>query len=207
MKPIGLVLAALAANADILVVGLTYGLRGIRVGWLSNAWIALLAGLAMLASLLAGATLRALVPPSWAGTAGGAILALLGLQTLWSAYPGRSGPDRDAGSSAPGWKKVLALLAAPEQADRDQSRAIDAREATLLGVALSLNNLAVGFGAGLAHFSWWATPLATAALSFAAFLAGHAAGRRYGRLLPANGAAAAAGLLLMLLGVAQMVHR
>lgn len=47
----------------------------------------------------------------------------------------------------------LNIYADPEDADTDSSRDLSPREAVSLAIALSLDGLAVGFGAGLANFN------------------------------------------------------
>lgn len=48
---------------------------------------------------------------------------------------------------------ILNIYADPEDADTDSSRDLSPREAVSLAIALSLDGLAVGFGAGLANFN------------------------------------------------------
>lgn len=46
---------------------------------------------------------------------------------------------------------ILKVYANPEEADRDHSRILSPKEAAFLAVALSLDGLTVGFGAGIGH--------------------------------------------------------
>lgn len=46
---------------------------------------------------------------------------------------------------------ILKIYANPEEADRDHSHTLSPSEAAFLALALSLDSLAVGFGAGLSH--------------------------------------------------------
>ncbi|MDA6840406.1 manganese efflux pump, partial [Escherichia coli] len=50
---------------------------------------------------------------------------------------------------------ILTVYADPEQADQDRSRLLSPAEAFSLAVALSLDGLAVGFGAALGSVGVW----------------------------------------------------
>ncbi|MBV9851418.1 MAG: hypothetical protein JO250_17250, partial [Armatimonadetes bacterium] len=73
--------------------------------------------------------------------------------------PGRWGRrgGGDGGGNAP-----RRTLGDPREADLDRSRDIDMREGTLLGLALSLNNVGGGLSAGLVHLNWLWTALGSA---------------------------------------------
>src|SRR5262245_54713727 len=70
-----------------------------------------------------------------------------------------------AAPKAPVAPQLLRLLQRPELADRDCSREIDLGEATLLAIALSLNNIAGGVCAGLILLDALAIAACSAAIS------------------------------------------
>src|SRR5438046_296495 len=103
-----------------------------------------------------------------------------------------------------GWRSSLqSILANPTVADRDHSRNIDMREATFLAVAVSLNNIGVGFSAGLLHLNVMATALCSAAVSFLALWLGARAGQQLGAANLGERAQAFAGFLLVIIGLCQ----
>lgn len=66
---------------------------------------------------------------------------------------------------------VLRLYADPEMADQDCSKTISPGEALSLAAALSLDGLAVGFGAALGEVNAWAVILCSLATNMLAVMA------------------------------------
>ena len=67
---------------------------------------------------------------------------------------------------------ILNIYANPEQADQDRSGVLSVGEATALAVALSLDSLTVGVGAGLDQTPVFAAVLISFVLGLAAILLG-----------------------------------
>lgn len=214
MDSVSLVLLAAALSLDSLMVGLLYGLRGIRVPWGAAAIVSLATGLLLAAAMGAGALLAARLPPGVAQRVGAAILALTG---LWiTAQTLRPRPGAPPGRRAPAavhrvWRLrfgsvgiVVEILREPSAADLDRSGHINPAEAVLLGVALALDSVAAGLGAAMTGFSPVGLPLAAAAASFTlltagALLARHLPLRLHGRWTALHG------VLLTLLGLYRMM--
>ena len=95
------------------------------------------------------------------------------------------------------------ILADPARADQNRSHDIDLREATVLGVALSLNNVGGGFSAGLVHLSALWTALFSAIISFLVLWLGSWAGAQLGVTRVGKHAQAVAGALLLIIGLFQ----
>jgi putative sporulation protein YtaF len=108
-------------------------------------------------------------------------------------------PPEDAGRVS--LRQILSDLT---RADQNRSRDIDAREATLLAVAVSLNNLGGGVGAGLAHLSTLWMALSSAVVSFLVVWLGAWTGGRLGGARLGKQAQTIAGLLLVLVGLWQL---
>ena len=70
------------------------------------------------------------------------------------------------------FRVILNIYANPEQADQDRSGALSVGEATALAVALSLDSLTVGVGAGLDQTPVFAAVLLSFVLGLAAILLG-----------------------------------
>ena len=79
------------------------------------------------------------------------------------------------------------------------------REGTLLGLALSLNNVGGGLSAGLVHLNWLWTALGSAAVSFLVLWQGSRLSRRLGGQRLGLYAQVAAGVLLVLIGLHQFL--
>ena len=196
MAVLSWVLFALSTNLDNLVIGLSYGLRGIRVRLESGLLVSGLVLAGTLLSLWAGQGLQFLLPPVLARLLGSLVMAGLGLSSLWGVWKGKRG--RQAGAEEEQWPQKH-----PERFDRDASRQIEWREALALGGALALNNLGLGLGAGAAGMPVLAAGAAVFFMSFGLLSAGNFLGRKKKRRGSGRGAQAVSGLLMLLLGVGE----
>ncbi|MFB5082851.1 sporulation membrane protein YtaF [Symbiobacterium thermophilum] len=214
MDSVSLVLLAAALSLDALMAGLLYGLRGIRVSPGAAAIVSGATALLLGAAMGAGAFLAARLPPAAAQQAGAAILAATGLWITAQTLRSHPGARRRAGEPTPRrvWRLrlgsvgiVVEILREPSVADLDRSGHINPAEALLLGVALALDSVAAGLGAGMTGFSPLGLPLAAGVTSFGLLsagsrLAGHLPLRLGGRW------AALHGVMLALLGLYRMMR-
>lgn len=193
---------AVGNNLDNLGAGIAYGIGGIRLPPLVNAWISLITFLITAAAVGLGAQATLILPLPLAKLVSACVLCGMGGWLLLPArYKQRLQAQAVEREPSVG---VLGLLADPSRADRDGSRHIDLREATLLGVALSINNVGGGVSAGLAHLSVGGTALCSAVLSFLVLWLGSWAGLRLATTRLGDYAQVTAGILLILIGVHQL---
>jgi putative sporulation protein YtaF len=174
-----MVLLSFAVSLDGFGVGLTYGVRKIRIPVSSILIISACSGLIILLSMMVGVALTSWMSPHGASLVGAVILIGIGVwalvQFLRSGEPAESGDPEAASPAVPTGempqKPVLTLelrvfgimiqiLRTPSAADVDRSGIISAGEAFLLGTALSLDAFGAGIGAALVGFP----PLLTAML-------------------------------------------
>ena len=196
MAVLSWVLFALSTNLDNLVIGLSYGLRGIRVRLESGQLVGGLVLAGTLLSLWAGQGLQFLLPPVLARLLGSLVMAGLGLSSLWGVWKGKRG--RQAGAEEEQWPQKH-----PERFGRAATRQIEWRESLALGGALALNNLGLGLGAGAAGMPVLAAGAAVFFMSFGLLYAGNFLGRKKKRRGSGRGAQAVSGLLMLLLGVGE----
>ncbi|MGI9863037.1 sporulation membrane protein YtaF [Moorella naiadis] len=158
------ILLALAASLDGLGVGLSYGLRRIRLPWLSLAVISLISVGASFLSMVAGHLLARIFNPVLAGRLGAGILLILGTVIIMEAYLKRKTNNGQEQTllrlRLPRLGLVIQILREPARADLDLSGSISSREALTLGIALALDSLGIGMGAAAAGFSISLAPLA-----------------------------------------------
>jgi putative sporulation protein YtaF len=187
MAPVAsLVLLSCAVSLDGFGVGITYGIRKIKIPVSSIFIISACSGLIILLSMMVGVTLTRWMSPHGASVMGAVILIGIGLWAL-IRFLRSDGQDEEAESrlqdetakvatlkgeqSSVGAKPILALelkvfgfmiqiLRTPSAADMDRSGTISSGEAFLLGAALSLDAFGAGIGAALVGFP----PITTAAL-------------------------------------------
>ncbi|MDQ0416765.1 putative sporulation protein YtaF [Croceifilum oryzae] len=165
---------ALAVSLDSFSAGVTYGLRRIRIPISSILIIAGCSGLSIFLTMVIGDQISLWLSPQMEKWIGATILILLGCWTLFH-YITRNEQDRediDNGQNGqvdmsaaqvidpkvwiwelPKWGLVIQILKKPTTADMDHSGSINAAEAILLGIALSLDSLGAGLGVALLGYS------------------------------------------------------
>lgn len=201
MDWLAILLFALSSNLDNFLAAITYGTRSIRIGAGTNLLIAGITGGSTLGCMLAGGAAARLLPGRLPGLVGGALMTLLGVCGMADALR-KHLPVSPPGA---GRGRLSGLLDAPETADADGSGTIDRKEAAVLALALSINNMGLGLGASIAGFDPWITAAAAAALSFAAIWGGCLAGRRWASRLFGRLGPFAAGAAMAALGVFEML--
>jgi putative sporulation protein YtaF len=102
-------------------------------------------------------------------------------------------------------KGICHILLKPENADIDNSKHIDFREATLLGIALSINNVGGGVSAGMIGLNPFWVGLLSAVLSFFILWAGNYMAEFFIKWNLSNKATIAAGILLIAIGIEQII--
>ncbi|WP_128894718.1 sporulation membrane protein YtaF [Longirhabdus pacifica] len=177
---ISLLMIAFAVSLDSLSVGITYGLRKLKIPFTSIFIISFCSGLIIYTSMLAGVWLEQWLSPQMTKYLGAGILIAIGTWAVFQIFMQKYHEDsaslplqKEEGQEAllPSKKMILHIelkklgividiLKTPQKADIDKSGIITAGEAYILGVALSLDALGAGIGAALLGFS----PLWTAVL-------------------------------------------
>lgn len=148
---------AVSSSIDNLGVGISYGIRGMRIGLLANLLIAGICFLFSEAGILFGRWLSMILPGIFPILVGAFLLVIIGIRIILLAMPRKNGEVQD--TTAPPKPKDVKL-----------------GEAVLLGIALSANALTNGLGAGLLGFSPLAISVSAAIGSFLTVWAGVALG-------------------------------
>lgn len=162
---LGLILLVIAVSLDGFGVGVTYGMRQIKVPFFALVIIMLCSGMIVLISMGVGTYLTTFIPPAIANSLGGAILIAIGLFCLLNVvrtkfYDQAFIKDQDEIFRANRIGKYKSVLVKPQHADLDHSGSISTAEALLLGSALALDAFGAGIGAAMLGYS----PIITAAL-------------------------------------------
>lgn len=176
---ITIVLLALSASIDNFGVGISYGIRGIRIGFWANAVIAVTAFLFSETGIVCGRYISKIFPGVLSNVIGAAFLIIIGLRIILLTIPRKKHVDaKEDSEGAASSNLVTNYLTSPEKADLDQSGHINLFEAVILGVAVSMNALTNGLGVGLIGLSPLGISLSAAVFSFLAIWAGVALGKR-----------------------------
>ncbi|MFP7169461.1 sporulation membrane protein YtaF [Terribacillus halophilus] len=158
----GLFLLVVAVSLDGFGVGVTYGMRQIRISFLALMIIMLCTGVMVLTSMTIGSLLSDFIPSSAAGIFGSLILISIGLFSLYNGLVSKKSTFAEEDSITENkfeekeWKLeikglglLITVLKKPHMADVDKSGTISAKESLLLGFALSLDAFGAGIGANM----------------------------------------------------------
>lgn len=166
----GLFLLVIAVSLDGFGVGVTYGMRQIRVPLFPLVIIMLCSGIIVLVSMTVGTYLTTFISPAIAGSLGGIILIAIGLFCLINVIRAKINEqaflrDQNEIMEANKIGKYRSVLTKPQHADLDQSGSISAAEALLLGSALALDAFGAGIGAAMLGYSPFVTAILIALMS------------------------------------------
>lgn len=179
------VLIAAVSNLDNLAVGVALGVRGTRVAPAPNVLIAGVTMAGTASAITFGHALARLLRPNLAGAVGAVIIVSIGVMTVAASRSSVCEPTAGMGR-LPGPSQTLSW-----------------REAALLAIALSLNNVGTGVGAGIAGIPPLMTTVLAGAFSIICVGGGSRIGRLAGPLVGRHGRLVA-GLGLVFLGGAML---
>lgn len=146
-------LFTLALSTDALIVSLAYGSNKIKIPWSSALIIAFICTGVLGLSLLICSLIKGFIPEGVLKYISFTILILLGLAKLMdnmikALINKYTVIDKELKFTMFNLNFILNIYANPSEADLDQSKAISPKEALSLALALSLDSMAAGFGAG-----------------------------------------------------------
>lgn len=205
---------ALALSVDGLAVGIAYGMRGIVVPWRSLVIIGSCSALCFSAALVLGRFIAGVVDVGTPHLVGSTILIGLGSWHIFQGWREQARLGHGSPAGAPSWATlvrvrikalgiVIQVLREPGTADWDRSGTIDAAEALVLGMALGLDAVAVGFGAAFIGVGFvFGAVVATAQVALT--WVGLHAGRRFGTRWLGDKGFYVPGLILILIGLLQL---
>ncbi len=207
---LAILLLTISSNADNVVVGIAFGVRGTRVPLASNLLIAAISATGTLLSMLAGKTMAGFVQSQLAAWIGGLMIIGAGVwvliqeaKLLHLAGPStaQSKAERKASSEETLFRRAVMLLDNPCAADRDSSGHISLKESFPLGLAVTLNNLVYGLAAGLMGLSPALTTCFVIIFSIFSLWLGLRAGCSLGHRWLGRLAGPVSGLLLIFVGI------
>ncbi|QXE00619.1 sporulation membrane protein YtaF [Terribacillus sp. DMT04] len=159
----GMMLLIIAVSLDGFGVGVTYGMRRIRISLLALLIIMLCSGVTVLTSMSIGSLLTSFIPPDFAEVIGSMILISIGGFSLYNVLRSKKIDENVEEDLIPKnkmenkeWKieikkfgLFITVLKKPQMADLDRSGTISAKESLLLGIALALDAFGAGIGAAM----------------------------------------------------------
>lgn len=208
-------LFGISASLDALIVGIGYGIRGIRIRPWQNLAISLITLLGTCLSVGLGHRLVAFLPGLIGQYAGSLVLILLGFYYIlkWMRpllRPGHfrqipvceSSPEHHVKLRCPANSMGPADLETAS-ADSDSLAYLRLPEVLALSLTLSLNNLSAGLSASLAGLTLVPAAVSTLACSVLFLFAGNRLGRNPVLQFTGRAAEPLSGALLITLGIIQ----
>jgi len=206
-------LLAISCNLDNVGVGIAYGARGIGIPLASNLLIALITAAGTGLCIVFGQQIFQVLPAQVGVLLGAVLLIGMGVWIIRQEFRERGRPGQEVQPAVPAnglaqksWlRRLILILQHPVLADRDSSGHIDLRESLLLSLALMLNNIPNGVGAGLLGLSTLLTTLTVGVLSILTFWLGIGLGRSLGVRWLGRHAGTLSGLLLIMIGLVEII--
>ena len=195
---------ALTNNLDNVGVRVAYSIRGIRISTLINLWISVITFVISFFAAYSGTLISGVISKQLCSLIAMLLLSAIGSWMIFEPYLKK---DQDlTDESVQGHEKsAFHVLLNPHHADMDDSKHIDFREATFLGIALSINNVGGGLSAGMIGLNSFWVGLLSAVLSFIALWAGNYVAEFFVKLNIDKKTPVVAGLLLIAIGIEQII--
>ncbi len=195
---------ALSNNFDNVGVRIAYSIRGIKINALINIWISVITFVISFFAAFSGTIISGLMSKQLSSIIAMLLLTAIGLWMIFEKHIKKNN-DVTGESDHENKKSICKILVKPENADMDNSKHIDFKEATILGIALSLNNIGGGLSAGMIGLSSFWVGLLSAILSFLALWAGNYIAEFFIKWNISNRATTVAGILLIAIGIEQII--
>lgn len=222
MHFIYITLISIANNIDNIGVRIAYSIRGIRITALKNLWISVITFILSSLSAFSGIFMSGYFPKHVSSIISMVLLTAIGVWIIAEPYinekretsssalePSEAGGEVTAGTETNNCgkkdKSIYGILKKPENADLDNSKDIDFKEATLLGIALSINNIGGGLSAGMIGLNPFFMGFMSALISFLALWSGNYVTGVINRLNLGKKATTIAGIFMILIGIKQLI--
>lgn len=191
-------LFGISASLDALLVGISYGIRGIRVRFWQNLVISLITLLGTCLSVGLGHRLAPLLPEMISHCAGSLILILLGIYyiTKWILTLLQGSPPKAPPKAQPPHEMTSA-------SQKESIPQLTLTEVFTLSLTLSLNNLSAGLSASLAGLTLLPTAVSTLVCSMLFLFSGNRLGQNPVLQFAGRAADPLSGALLIGLGLVQ----
>ncbi|WP_165997055.1 sporulation membrane protein YtaF [Bacillus sp. Cs-700] len=207
---VSLFFLAFAVSVDGFGVGLTYGLRRMKIPFKSILIISICSAISMLIAMGFGSLLQLWISDIVAQRIGGGILIALGGWVLYQMIRNNKEVEKTVSErillhyEIRSIGVVISILRKPTTADFDDSGTITGIEAIMLGAALSLDAFGAGIGASMVGFPPIETSLLIACMSSLFLLLGLKFGNLTSNLKWMDKLSLLPGCLLIILGFLRM---
>lgn len=184
---LSLLVLSIAIGLDGVSVGLTYGLRKMKIPFLSLCVIGLCSFFAVFLVMSVGISLMEWLSAPTSQKIGASVLIFLGVITLWRTLTMKAQNHEQSHPEITEEKPIsqikvfgiiIQILRDPSYADSDRSGHITGWEAVMLGIALSLDAFGAGMSFALLGYPPFLTSILVAVMSSALLFTGTIIGER-----------------------------
>lgn len=211
MYTAAVIVFALAVSADGFIAGLAYGIKKIRIPFISLLVIAAASAMAVSISMLLGQGIAAVLPSGSADKLGALLLVIMGVFFLLKAI-GDQIDHLPANEEEPlltlklkSLGIVIQILKEPIAADFDASGELSNKEALFLGSALAIDAMGAGIGIAMAGYNILFTALTVGMLKFILVNIGIEFGKRMKNGVVRNIASFVPGLSFLIIGIMEFL--
>jgi len=195
---------ALSNNFDNVGARIAYSIRGIMISPLVNLWISVITFVISFFAAYTGTFISGVISKQLSSLIAMLLLTAIGAWIILEPYLKKDNDGNDE-SAQENKKSACHVLLNPQNADMDNSKHIDFREATFLGIALSINNVGGGVSAGIIGLNSFWVGFLSAVLSFVALWGGNYIAEFFLKWNISKKASVVAGLLLIAIGIEQII--
>lgn len=168
MQFFSIMLFAVSSNLDNLIIGVSYGIKKIRIPFLSNFLIAVMAFAGTFLSMLCGERITQWLPVGLANAIGSVMIIVIGLGGLIKYLYSRRRSAQD---------NVQWPINEPEKYDKNSDKTLELKETVSLGIALTVNNIGLGVGASMSGLSVLGTAMMSSVFCMGLMLIGNYIGK------------------------------
>jgi putative sporulation protein YtaF len=184
-------------------VGIAYGIKKIKIGIIANLIIAVVTSTGTFLSMSVGAYISKFLPLSVANGLGAAVIIILGMYFVTQSIIKLVNNIK---SKELALKNITDMIEYAEKSDLDSSGDINMKEALLVALGLTFNNLGTGVAASITGVSIQFTVISTFIFSILLIILGeavgnHVFGKFWGKYAPLF-----SGILLIILGIIEFLN-
>ena len=196
-------LFSLSSNLDKVVIGIAYGIKKIKLGILANLIIAFVTSTGTFLSMSVGAYISTFLPRSVANILGAGVVIILGIYFIVQSIIKLINNTK---SKELALKDIDDMIEYAKKSDLDSSSDINMKEALLIALGLTFNNLGTGVAASITGVNILFTIISTFILSIVTITLGDAIGKcLLGKFL-GKYAPLFSGILLIMLGIIEFLN-
>lgn len=177
------ILVVLVLSLDAFTASVAYGADHIQIPFRSALIVSGLGTAFLAVSVLTGGFLGNFIPSYFCTAVSVGILMTVGLLNFFQGAMKSFLRTKSDGTGNFHFKVreiafVIEVFLDETKADRDHSKTLSIRESCYLGIALSIDSLATGFGIGFSQVSLWEIVVCSFVVNLTAILAGALVGRK-----------------------------